>query len=152
MARDRTAVGEKTRRIDRYVSTRLSRPRHAGRGPSVVGFDDLWRRLDDEDFFAAVWIDLDDTMQKDPLVVLHRHDAVDEDVFRERLVLRRRGNSGLQGLDVPAMQLHRRPSPCGGRPAHPLRACGNTVYILDHTMRVKHAICEEILSVLSLLR
>src|SRR2546427_3943361 len=83
---------------------------------------------------SAVGIDLDDPMQKDPLVVLHRHDAVDEDVFGERLILRRGGYAGLQGLDVPAMQLHRRPFPCGGRRAEPLKVCENTVYILDHIM------------------
>src|SRR5207249_8034615 len=124
--------------------------RRSGPGPSVIGFDDLRRRLDDEDFFAAVGFDLDDPVQKDPLVVFHGDDAVDEDVLRERLVLRGGRNAGLQGLDVPAMQLHRRPSPCGSRRAESLKACENTVYILDHSSRVKHAICKQILTVLSL--
>src|SRR5437899_9567812 len=114
-----------TRRMGRYVNIQGAAAER-GAGASVVGFDDLRRHLDDEDFFAAVRIDLDHPVQEDALVVLHGHHAVDEDVFRERLVFRRGGNAGLQRLDVPAMQLHRRllpaasAAPCVTRKANAL--------------------------------
>src|SRR2546425_148643 len=54
-----------------------------GPGPSVIGLDDLRRCLDDENFFAAVRIDLDQSVKNHPPVVLHGDDAVDEDIVRE---------------------------------------------------------------------
>src|SRR5882672_9689009 len=91
---------------------------------SVIGLDDFRRGLDDEDLFAAVGIDLHHAVQKDALVVLHGDDAVHEDVLGERLILGRGGKAGLQGLDVPSMQLHRRASLRGSR-RHLTRAPAN---------------------------
>src|SRR5438445_9825867 len=55
------------------------RPGSPDEARSVVRLDDLRGGLDDEDLLRAIGIELHDAMEQDPLVVLHRHDGVDED-------------------------------------------------------------------------